>query len=52
VLDVSKAAFRIIETAPAKSQIPVGRLLNEKDEKLSLYLQKRMLRILVLFFLY
>ncbi len=41
VLDVSKAAFKIIETAPTKNQIPVGILLNEKDEKLSLYLQKK-----------
>ncbi|MGG7179262.1 DUF262 domain-containing protein [Clostridium paraputrificum] len=41
VLDVSKAEFKIIETAPSKTQIPVGILLNEKDEKLSLYLQEK-----------
>lgn len=41
VLDVSRAEFKIIETAPSKSQIPVGILLNEKDEKLSKYLKEK-----------
>ncbi|EHA1004291.1 DUF262 domain-containing protein [Clostridium perfringens] len=41
VLDIAKAEFKIIESAPSKSQIPVGILLNEKDEKLSLYLQEK-----------
>lgn len=41
VLDISKAEFRIIESAPAKNQIPVGILLNEKDEKLSTYLNEK-----------
>jgi len=41
VLDVSKAEFKIIQIAPTKSQIPVGVLLNEKDEKLSTYLQEK-----------
>ncbi|BDR84431.1 GmrSD restriction endonuclease domain-containing protein [Clostridium tetani] len=41
VLDISKAEFKIIETAPSKNQIPVGILLNEKDEKLSLYIQEK-----------
>lgn len=41
VLDVSKAEFKIIETAASQSQIPVGILLNEKDEKLSSYLQEK-----------
>ena len=41
VLDVSKAEFKIIQTAPTENQIPVGILLNEKDEKLSVYLQKK-----------
>lgn len=41
VLDISKAEFKIIEAAPSKNQIPVGILLNEKDEKLSSYLQEK-----------
>lgn len=41
VLDISKAEFKIIEAAPSKNQIPVGILLNEKDEKLSAYLMEK-----------
>lgn len=38
VLDVSKAEFKIIEGSPNKNQIPVGILLNEKDDVLTNYL--------------
>lgn len=41
VLDVSKAKFRLIQGAPSESQIPVGILLNQKDEVLESYLLKK-----------
>ncbi|MCF6139078.1 DUF262 domain-containing protein [Pseudalkalibacillus berkeleyi] len=41
VLDVSRAKFRIIESAPSNSQIPVGILLNEDDSLIEEYLSER-----------
>lgn len=41
VLDVSRAKFRIIETSPNDSQIPVGILLNEDEQLLEQYLAER-----------
>lgn len=41
VLDVSSANFKIIETSPTKSQIPVGVLLNQSSQVLEDYLTEK-----------
>jgi len=41
VLDVSSATFKIIETSPKESQIPVGVLLNKNPQVLEDYLNEK-----------